>query len=337
MVARHNPPLVAARSFEAAARHKSFQKAADELNVTPTAISHQVRRLEEYLGQALFVRLNRAVELTTAGAALALNLGELFVRLECALDPVRASERGVIRISAMQSLAAKWLAPRLPQFEALHPQWRVETDVDDKLVDFESGDTDLALRYGIGKYPGLHVRSWMPATGLALSKLPGINPMWFLKNYLAYKFGAESIQPGQALMAEGAESMPAQRRQAEMENFVFGQGGNLPVAPEDAHFEHLQEHLKPLAQIEEQFKQTGQLDPAQLVAMTITLEHSAQHMAYLQADESMKEEFQQIVPGFRALQNTAKQILSVIQKQQRGPTPVNGPVSGQPPPPQLAA
>lgn len=164
MAARHNPPLVAARSFEAAARHKSFQKAADELNVTPTAISHQVRRLEQYMGQALFVRLNRAVELTSAGAALALTLGELFVRLECALDPVRASARTVIRISAMQSLAAKWLAPRLPHFEALNPQWRVELDVEDKLVDFETGDTDLALRYGVGKYPGLHARSWMPAT-----------------------------------------------------------------------------------------------------------------------------------------------------------------------------
>lgn len=166
--------------------------------------------------------------------------------------------------------------------------------------------------------------------GLALSKLPGVNGAWFLKNYIAYKYGASAIQPGQALMPEGAESMPAQRRQADMENAIFGGGMMLPVAPEDAHYEHLQEHLKPLAQIEDQFKQTGQLAPEQLAAMTITLEHSAQHMGYLQADESMKEEFQQVVPLFRSLQNTAKQILSVIQKQQRGPVPVGGPVSGQP-------
>jgi LysR family glycine cleavage system transcriptional activator len=163
MSARPNPPLVAARSFEAAARHLSFQRAADELNVTPTAISHQVRRLEEYMGQALFLRLNRAVELTSAGAALALTLGELFTRLECVLDPVRTRGRDVVRISAMQSLAAKWLAPRLPQFEALHPQWRVEMDVEDKLVEFDDGQTDLALRYGTGKYAGLTTRSWMPA------------------------------------------------------------------------------------------------------------------------------------------------------------------------------
>jgi LysR family glycine cleavage system transcriptional activator len=83
MVARHRPPLIAARSFEAAARHKSFLKAAQELNVTPTAVSHQVKRLEDYLGQALFVRLNRAVELTEAGTTLAYKLSDIF----CASRP----------------------------------------------------------------------------------------------------------------------------------------------------------------------------------------------------------------------------------------------------------
>jgi LysR family glycine cleavage system transcriptional activator len=164
MVARNNPPLIAARSFEAAARHKSFQKAAEELNVTPTAISHQVRRLEEYMGEALFVRLNRSVELTSAGAVLAKTLKDLFVRLEKALEPAAQRQREIITISAMQSLAAKWLAPRLPEFEARYPQWRLRLDVDDKLADFESGSVDLALRYGPGKSPGLHARHWMDAT-----------------------------------------------------------------------------------------------------------------------------------------------------------------------------
>ena len=164
MAARNNPPLIAARSFEAAARHKSFLKAADELNVTPTAISHQVRRLEEYMGAALFVRLNRSVELTSAGAALACTLKDLFIRLEAALDPAANRSRTVITVSAMQSLAAKWLAPRLPAFEAAFPQWQVHIDVDDKLADFESGAVDLALRYGPGKSPGLHSRHWMDAS-----------------------------------------------------------------------------------------------------------------------------------------------------------------------------
>lgn len=163
MIARHNPPLTAARSFEAAARHKSFLKAANELHVTPTAISHQVKRLEEYLGQALFVRLNRAVELTEAGTTLALKLRDIFARLDQALDPEVHRARLVIHISAMASLAGKWLAPRLPGFEARHPQWAVRLEVDDALVDFKTGHTDLALRYGPGKYPGLHSRFWMQA------------------------------------------------------------------------------------------------------------------------------------------------------------------------------
>lgn len=164
MVARHNPPLIAARSFEAAARHKSFLKAADELNVTPTAISHQVKKLEDYMGHALFVRLNRAVELTAAGAALAAALEDIFARLDDALDPARHQARSTIVISAMPSLAAKWLAPRLGDFEARYPQWRVVMDVEDRLVDFKTGQVDMALRYGQGRYPGLHARCWMDAT-----------------------------------------------------------------------------------------------------------------------------------------------------------------------------
>jgi len=163
MLARPNPPLIAARSFEAAARHKSFQKAADELNVTPTAISHQVKRLEEYLGQALFVRLNRAVELTNAGAALALTLHDIFTRLDSALDPQLQHARSTIVLSAMPSLAAKWLAPRMPDFEARYPHWQVRMQVEDKLVDFKTDQVDIALRYGPGKYPGLHARRWMKA------------------------------------------------------------------------------------------------------------------------------------------------------------------------------
>ena len=163
MVARHNPPLIAACSFEAAARHKSFLKAANELNVTPTAISHQVKRLEAYLGQALFVRLNRAVELTAAGTALAATLEDVFVRLERALDPAAHQLRSTIVISAMPSLSANWLAQRFPAFEARHPQWQVRLDIDDALADFKSGKVDLALRYGPGKYPGLHARRWMQA------------------------------------------------------------------------------------------------------------------------------------------------------------------------------
>jgi LysR family glycine cleavage system transcriptional activator len=163
MAARHNPPLIAARSFEAAARHKSFLKAADELHVTPAAISHQVKRLEQYLGQTLFVRLNRAVELTAAGTALAPVLRDLFTQLEDVLDPQRHQQRSTIHISVLPSLALKWLAPRVPDFEARYPQWQVRLDVNDALSDFASGQIDVGLRYGPGKYPGLQAKRWMQA------------------------------------------------------------------------------------------------------------------------------------------------------------------------------
>ncbi|MCG2584268.1 transcriptional regulator GcvA [Massilia sp. TS11] len=163
MSERRNPPLVAARAFEAAARHLSFLKAAQELHVTPTAISHQVKRLEEYLDTPLFVRLNRAVALTEAGTRLAATLQPLFQQLEDALDPKRQRDAGTLTLSAMPSLAAKWLAPRLPDFEARYPQWRIRMESEDALVDLNRGEVDIALRYGMGKYKGQHARFWMAA------------------------------------------------------------------------------------------------------------------------------------------------------------------------------
>jgi LysR family glycine cleavage system transcriptional activator len=173
MTSRRNPPLIAARAFEAAARHMSFQKAAAELNVTPTAVSHQVKRLEEHIGKPLFLRLNRAVELTETGVALSCKLRDLFVQMEEVLDPETHANTGTITISAMPSLAAKWLAQRLPDFEARNPQWRVRIDADDTLVDFKSGNVDVALRYGAGKWNDVHARHWMQANVVAVCS-PGL-------------------------------------------------------------------------------------------------------------------------------------------------------------------
>lgn len=164
---RRNPPLIAARSFEAAARHTSFQRAARELHVTPTAISHQVKRLEDYLGKQLFVRKNRAVSLTPAGRALAARLAELFGALEDALDPLDHAEPTPLRITAMPSLAAKWLAHRIADY-APHAGFPVELTDDDRIVSFADGDFDLALRYGSGDYPGVVVQPWMSAEVVAV-------------------------------------------------------------------------------------------------------------------------------------------------------------------------
>ena len=135
--------------------------------MTPTAISHQVKRLEDYLGTQLFVRKNRAVDLTEDGRALAARLDELFSALEDILDPSAYSETKPLRITAMPSLAAKWLAHRIADY-APHAGFPVELTDDDRVVSFDEGDFDIALRYGDGDYPGVVVQPWMSAEVVAV-------------------------------------------------------------------------------------------------------------------------------------------------------------------------
>jgi LysR family glycine cleavage system transcriptional activator len=113
---RHPAPLNALRAFEAAARHLSFQAAAAELFVTPAAISHQVKRLEDHLGARLFHRGHRSVELSETGTALAASLREVFAQLDLALNRATAPGIAQLRVSTLESFAAKWLAPRLHRF-----------------------------------------------------------------------------------------------------------------------------------------------------------------------------------------------------------------------------
>jgi LysR family transcriptional regulator, glycine cleavage system transcriptional activator len=163
MAIRRTAPLVALRCFEAAARRLSFQDAASELCVTPTAVSHQIRRLEKRLGLKLFLRLNRHVLLTDAGLQLANRLHEAFGIIDDALAIAAAPRRSPIQVSSMPSLAAKWLAPRLHRFEARHPKWSVRLAAADHLVNFSREDVDIGVRYGSGLYKGLHVELLMSA------------------------------------------------------------------------------------------------------------------------------------------------------------------------------
>src|SRR5210317_545459 len=111
------PPLTALRAFEAAARHMSFAKAADELNVTPAALSFQIKSLEEHLGAPLFRRLNRAVELTEAGRALSPGATEGFQALSAAWRAAqRLQDEQTLTVTAGPAFTAKWLAPRLYEF-----------------------------------------------------------------------------------------------------------------------------------------------------------------------------------------------------------------------------
>jgi len=153
---RRLPPLNSLRAFEAAARHLSFAKAADELHVTPAAISHQIKALEGHLGVKLFRRLNRAVLLTDAGQACVTGISEAFDRMTEALERLRAQEcAGPLTVSLPPALAAKWLVPRLDRFQELHPDVDVRVSAAMRLVDFARDDVDLAIRYGRGAYAGL--------------------------------------------------------------------------------------------------------------------------------------------------------------------------------------
>lgn len=154
---RKLPPLGSLRAFEAAARRLSFKIAAEELNVTPTAISHQVRLLEENLGTKLFERRTRHVRLTTSGHALYPALREGLDGFERAIDIVRRSRgSNVATLSSTVAFMAKRLAPRAGSFRIAHPDWTLRLDASNEPVDLEA-EADAAVRYGDGRYPGLIV------------------------------------------------------------------------------------------------------------------------------------------------------------------------------------
>jgi len=153
---RRLPPLNALRSYEAAARHLSFTKAAGELGVTPAAVSHQVKMLEGHVGVALFQRVNRQLVLTEAGEACLPGIRTSFEGLAAAVDTISVAGRsGVLTVSVAPSFASKWLLPRLETFKAAHPDIDVRVSASMQLADFASGETDIAIRYGSGRYPGL--------------------------------------------------------------------------------------------------------------------------------------------------------------------------------------
>ena len=155
-MARRLPPLNALRAFEAAARHLSFTKAADELNVTQAAISHQVKALEERLGVSLFRRLNRALLLTDAGQSFLPPLREAFDQMAEATERLRSHDaRRALTITTLPSIAAKWLVPRLGRFRESHPDIDVRIDASLHLTDFARENVDVALRYGRGRWDGM--------------------------------------------------------------------------------------------------------------------------------------------------------------------------------------
>lgn len=160
------PPLTALRAFEAAARHMSFAQAAAEFHVTPAALSFQIKSLEEHLGQKLFRRLNRAVELTEAGRVLLPGTSEAFTALGLAWRAARrVGDTTTLTVTAGPAFTAKWLAPRLFQFAQCHPEIELRFIASLRLMDFDRDEVDLAIRFGTGHDPGLFsspiIDEWM--------------------------------------------------------------------------------------------------------------------------------------------------------------------------------
>jgi LysR family glycine cleavage system transcriptional activator len=171
---RRLPPLNALRAFEAAARHLNFSRAADELSVTPGAVSQQIQNLEDYVGVALFKRTPKGLLLTDPAQIALPALREAFDRLAEAASMLTAAVDGRrLTVSVAPSFAAKWLVPRLGKFETLHPMVDVWISAGMELVDFNSGEIDIAIRYGSGRYPGLEVQRLMQETVMAVAS-PGL-------------------------------------------------------------------------------------------------------------------------------------------------------------------
>ena len=149
---RKLPPLSALRAFEATARHLSMKRAADELSVTPTAVSHQIRRLEDALGVVLFERHVRALRLSAAGEQLYPVLNTGFDAFAQAIDAIRGTQaqpgRQRVTLTAPMGLAARWLVPRLGEFATQHPEVDLRIHASDTVVDLHGGSADLAVRYG---------------------------------------------------------------------------------------------------------------------------------------------------------------------------------------------
>lgn len=193
-VAQPLPPLPAIRAFEAAARHGSFTRAGEELGMTQAAVSYQIRQLEDRIGVPLFRRRARGVTLTADGARLADRAGEALEILRQAFAEARHQSDETLVISALATFAAHLLAPRLGHFQIAHPEVTTRVEVDHRLADLLAGEASVAIRAGLGAWPGLGAdflmpvrytpmlspafvaRHGLPAAPAALRDLPLVDP-----------------------------------------------------------------------------------------------------------------------------------------------------------------
>jgi LysR family glycine cleavage system transcriptional activator len=152
---RRLPHLNALPSFEAAARHLSFSRAADELRVTHGAVSRAVRNLEDHLGVQLMIRATRSVRLTPIGASYVAEIRDVLEHLAAATSAATGQSPGIVSVSTIDSFAARWLMPRLSRFRRAHGDIDVRVAMSERLTDFVSDGIDIAIRCGGGQYHGL--------------------------------------------------------------------------------------------------------------------------------------------------------------------------------------
>lgn len=180
-MSRRLPPLNALKAFEAAARHMSFTRAAEELFVTQAAISHQIKGLEEFLGLKLFRRKNRTLFLTEEGQAYFQDIRDVFTSLVEATDRLLArTAKGALTVSMMPSFAIQWLVPRLTEFSERNPEIDVRIKAVNSEEDSLTDDVDVAIYYGHGHWRGLRVDKLLTEYQLPLcspARLKGPRPL----------------------------------------------------------------------------------------------------------------------------------------------------------------
>jgi len=170
--------LPALAAFESAARHQNFARAAEELHLTASAVSHHVRKLESRLGVALFTRHARGVALTAEGRRLADVAGGAIHDIDGAMQELRSrrDDAHTVRLTTLHSFAYTWLVPRLPDFAATHPDIRLRVDTEISLTRFDDVGPDLGVRHGPGRWPGLAAIHLMDEAlfPVAAPALPGL-------------------------------------------------------------------------------------------------------------------------------------------------------------------
>lgn len=149
-------PLLALRAFVETGRHRSVKRAAEAMGVTPGAVSQQIRQLEARLGVTLFTRTRYGVQLTEAGAKVHPNLLMAFDQIAASLETLAAiNGQPTLTVSTVPSFAASWLVPRLGRFTSANPEIEVRVEATSSLVDLKRDRVDIAIRHGLGAYPGL--------------------------------------------------------------------------------------------------------------------------------------------------------------------------------------